>query len=84
MKTVFLFMLIYAVLVFLTYIVYATNAISINDWVIIAGFIIFLYLYCHYLFQIEKININKAAQKSSFSFVLNRARFQGRQRLLLS
>ena len=27
-------------------------------------------------------NIAKAAQKSSFSFVLNRARFQGRQRLL--
>ena len=41
MKTVFLFILIYAVLVFLTYIVYATNAININNWVIIAGFIIF-------------------------------------------
>ena len=41
MKTVFLFMLIYVVLVFLTYIVYATNAININNWVIIAGFIIF-------------------------------------------
>ena len=34
-------MLIYAVLVFLTYIVYTTNAININNWVIIAGFIIF-------------------------------------------
>ena len=34
-------MLIYVVLVFLTYIVYATNAININNWVIIAGFIIF-------------------------------------------
>ena len=41
MKTVFLFMLMYAVLVLLTYIVYVTNAISLNNWVIISGFVIF-------------------------------------------
>ena len=41
MKIVFLFILIYVVLVFFTYIVYATNAINMNNWVIIAGFIIF-------------------------------------------